>query len=252
MSRNNLTFNKSLGGKQIAVVVDGTKIKPIFLHEQDIGSQGFSEYTAKGEEVIQRSIDPYTERQCEYVTGQSGSGKSFWTKQYVQEYHRLFPKRDVFIFSSLDSDPTLDKLKYIKRIKVNLPEFLEAPIGPAEFVDSLVVFDDVDVIRGPVGKKVQLLLDRILQTGRHHKVSVVYTSHTACNGLQTKQILNECHSLTIFPRAISGKAARYLFDNYLSLDKEEQKMIKAVPDRSVTYIKSYPSVLLSASRIWLK
>ena len=45
--------------------------------------------------------DKNIERSIRYVTGASGSGKSYWTKNYAEEYHKIFPKRDIYMISSL-------------------------------------------------------------------------------------------------------------------------------------------------------
>ena len=86
-----------------------------------------------------------TERSISYVTGASGSGKSHWSKKYIDEYHRIYPKRDVYIFSALKDDKTLDKLKYLKRIKLE-GEFLTDQIDVKIFKDSMVIFDDTYTI----------------------------------------------------------------------------------------------------------
>ncbi len=58
-------------------------------------------------------------RQILYVSGASGSGKSFYTSDYMKEYNRLFPKNKIYIFSSLEKDEKLDAVKNTKRIKLN-------------------------------------------------------------------------------------------------------------------------------------
>jgi len=171
--------------------------------------------------------DKNVERSIRYVTGASGSGKSYWTKNYAEEYHRIFPKRDVYMISSLRDDPSIDKLKYIKRLKIHEPAFINDDIQAGDFKDSLVIFDDTDCLQNKVlKKKIDAILNAILETGRHFNTEVVYTSHLACNGLDTRRILNECKSVTIFPNGLGGKAMKYLLDNYFGLDKEQIKKIK--------------------------
>ena len=52
------------------------------------------------------------------LNGASGSGKSFYTQMYGNEYKRIYPKREVYLFSSLDDDSSIDKIKGIKRINI--------------------------------------------------------------------------------------------------------------------------------------
>ena len=61
-------------------------------------------------------------------------------------------KREVYVISSLKEDPTLDKLKFLKRLKIHEGAFLTDDIGAEDFKDALVIFDDTDCIRSKVLK----------------------------------------------------------------------------------------------------
>ena len=90
-----------------------------------------------------------------------------------------------------------------------------------------------------------LILNSLLETGRHFNASVIYTSHLPCAGNDTKRILNEAHSITIFPNGLGGRSLKYLLDSYLGLDKEQIKRVKKTDSRWVTIMKSYPMVVLT-------
>jgi len=196
--------------------------------------------------------DKNIERSIRYVTGASGSGKSYYTRAYAEEYHRVYPKRDVYVISSLKDDPTLDKLKYLKRIKIHEPAFINDDIQAGDFKDSLVIFDDTDCLQNKnLKKKIDGILNAILETGRHFNIEVVYTSHLACNGLDTRRILNECKSVTIFPSGLGGKAMKYLLDNYLGLDKNQIKKIKKLNSRWVTISKGAKMSVISQTECFV-
>jgi len=189
--------------------------------------------------------DKKSERSIRYVTGASGSGKSYYTKMYADEYHRMYPKREIYILSSIKEDPTLDKIKDLHRIKLE-GEFLTEALTAEDFKDCLVIFDDTDcLINKAIKQKVDALLNSVLETGRHFNVEVVYTSHLACNGRDTRRILNECKSVTIFPSGLGGKAMKYLLDNYFGLDKEQISKIKKLNSRWVTIQKGFPMSVMS-------
>lgn len=189
--------------------------------------------------------DKKSERSIRYVTGASGSGKSYYTKMYADEYHRMYPKREIYILSSIKTDPTLDKIKDLHRIKLE-GEFLTEALTAEDFKDSLVIFDDTDcLINKAIKQKVDALLNSVLETGRHFNVEVIYTSHLACNGRDTRRILNECKSVTIFPSGLGGKAMKYLLDNYFGLDKEQISKIKKLNSRWVTIQKGFPMSVMS-------
>ena len=195
---------------------------------------------------FQVTPDKKIERSIRYVTGASGSGKSYWTKTYIEEYHRMYPKREVYIISSLSDDTTLDKLKYLKRIKIHEPDFMADSLTAEDFKDSMLIFDDTDcLVNKHLKNKIVGILNSVLETGRHFNVEVVYTSHLACNGKDTRRILNECKSVTIYPSGLGGKSMKYLLDNYFGLDKEQIKKIKKLNSRWVTIIKGFPMVVMS-------
>ena len=208
----------------------------------------FSEVKLKDKPALhfQPIPDKSCERSIRYVTGASGSGKSYYTKEYADEYKRMYPKRDIYIISSIKEDKTLDKIKGLKRIKLDSQEFLTNDLTAEDFKDCLVIFDDTDCLTDKRQKiKVDSILNSVLETGRHFNVEVIYTSHLACNGKDTRRILNECKSVTIFPSGLGGKAMKYLLDNYFGLDKEQIKKIKKLNSRWVTIQKGFPMSVLS-------
>ena len=217
-------------------------------HPHSVAGQVFNELKLKDKPTLrfQPVPDKKTERKISYVTGASGSGKSYWTRNYAEEYHRLYPKREVYVISSLKEDATLDKLKFLKRLKIHEGAFLTDDIGAEDFKDALVIFDDTDCIRSKVLKnKINAIMDAILETGRHFNTEVIVTSHLACNGLETRRILNECKSVTIFPHGLGGKAMKYLLDNYFGLDKDQIRKIKSLHSRWVTIQKGFPMLIMS-------
>jgi len=229
-------------GKRIAGVVDNPMLK---------GGEIKLETTDKV--PFRQAVNKDTERQILYVTAPSGSGKSYYTKQFIEDYHKAFPKRPVYVFSALDCCATLDKLKYLKRIKIKESKFLNMELNAIDFKDSLCIFDDCDVISNKhIKLKVFTLLNSILETGRHSRVSCVFTSHNANMGLDTKRILNEAHSITLFPRNMGNRQLKYLLGEYLGFDKNEIKRIKKTNGRWVTICKSYPMTFFDITSMNIK
>ena len=91
----------------------------------------------------------------------------------------------------------------------------------------------------------------VLDTGRHTNTSMMYTSHIANAGMETKHILSEAHSITIFPKTLGGRAMKYLLDNYLGLDKQQIKKLKRLDSRWVTVIKSYPMIVIGEKQAFM-
>lgn len=224
--------NKKKDAQEIYVEADTSKV-----------NEYLKEIKCKLNEHIQHMPHKANERQILYITGASGSGKSYYVNKYGNEYAKKFKNNPIFLFSSVQDDTSL-KIPRMKRVRLD-DEFLRTDLTASDFKNTLVIFDDTDVINNKaILKKVNGILDTLLQTGRHHGTSVIYTSHTACNGGQTKVILNEAHSVTIYPSGLGGRSIKYLLDQYFGLDKEQIRKIKRLPSRWVTILKTYPMVVL--------
>ena len=255
-----MSFNFEDIGVPVASLIDDVKKKKkdnktVYLAEERLLPQlddGFKQMKLlKESQHFQIIPNKDTERNIHYVTGSSGSGKSYWTKNYIAEYHRLYPKRSVYLFSALDEDKTLDKLKYIKRIKLS-GEFLTDTIDVQIFKDAMVVFDDTDTIDSKfIRQKVYSILGQVLQTGRHFNIDCVYTSHLATDKNNTKLILAETHAVTIFPTGLGGRSIKYLLEQYFGLDKIQVQRIKKLKSRWVTILKTYPMCVVSEKECYL-
>lgn len=235
-------------GNRIATIInknDNNKNKIIYNeYDKQLVKDYITEIKLNDDEFIQQIPNPKTERSILYVAGPSGSGKSYYTKLYIEQYNKQFPRNNIYLFSSLTEDTTLDKLKIIKRIKLQ-DKFLNTDFNINDFTNSLIIFDDTDCLKNRyVKEKVNIILDMILQTGRHTRTSCIYTSHLVNDGLNTKMILNEAHSITIFPSTLGGRAIKYLLDSYLGMDREQIKKLKKLESRWVTILKTAPKIIL--------
>jgi Cdc6-like AAA superfamily ATPase len=239
-------------GQSICIIKNSrTKKTPIISADDGKDAKAiFTDLKLVGDEKFQQIPNTKSERQILYITGASGSGKSYYCKEYCDQFRRLFPKRPIYLFSSISDDSSIDKIKGLKRIALT-KELLEDDLKAEDFKDSMVIFDDVDCITDkPMKLKVASILNSVLETGRHFNVYCIYTSHLACAGNETKRILNEAHSITFFPKNSGGRMLKYLLDSYLGLDKDQIKRIKKLDGRWVTVIKSFPMVVLSEQEIY--
>ena len=229
-------------GKKIVGVVDNPLVH-----------NGTIKLETTEKDPFRQAVNKDTERQILYITAPSGSGKSYYTRQFIEDYHKAYPKRNVYVFSSLSECATLDKLKYLKRIKIKEAKFLGLDLTAEDFKESLCIFDDTDCLTNKLIKlKVFTLLNSILETGRHFKVSCVFTSHNANAGLDTKRILNEAHSITIFPKNMGNRQLKYLLGEYLGFDKDEIKKLKKCNGRWTTITKTYPMCFFSHTEMYIK
>jgi len=237
----------NFGKGAVLAKVLNSKLKDDLLRvidKLDDVKEHFEIYECKDKETIQQVPDKQKERSILYVTGASGSGKSYYTYLYCEQYRKMYPKNPIYLISSVNDDSSIDKIKGLKRFILD-EKFMNTPIGVEDFKDSMVIFDDTDCLTNKIMRnKINGILGLILETGRHFNTSCIYTSHVANAGLDTKKILNESHSITLFPASLGGRALKYLLDNYLGFNKEQIKKVKKLKSRWVTITKSFPMVVL--------
>ena len=202
------------------------------------------------EGYFQQIPNKNTEREIIYITGASGSGKSTYTRKYCEEYKKLYPKREIYMFSSLKEDESLDSVKPNRIILDD--RLITDPLFVDDFKDSLVIADDIDVISDKLHRRaVWNLLDQILETGRHTNTSCIITNHLPTGGRDTKRILNEAHSVVFFPHSGSSRGLRYLVENYLGGDIKDIKNIRKMKSRWCCWFKNYPQTIMTEKCIWL-
>ncbi len=239
-------------GKVIAEIInkrDPRKNREIYCENDKNGIKHYLDdiQLEDEDETIQILPNKKTERSILYITGSSGSGKSYYTKEYIKQYRIAYPKNPIYLFSSLNEDTTLDSIKYLKRVKLD-SKFINTEFTIEDFEKMLVIFDDTDVISNKIlKKKLQDIQSLILETGRHTNTSFIYTSHIANKGLETKCILNEAHSLTLFPNTAGSRTMKYLLEGLFGLDKHQIKKIKDIgttKSRWITILKTFPLIVL--------
>ena len=216
------------------------------------GYEDYSLNNARGKDYhFEVAINTESERQIVYVSGASGSGKSYWCKRYVDSYQKAYPKREVYLFSAISEDSSIDKIKNLNRVKLT-PSFIEDGLTASDFQDSCCIFDDCDTITdSKLRKAVMKLQDDILQTGRHFNVTALITSHVSTNGKDTRLILAEAHVITFFPQMMPQRSLKYLLESYMGLSKEDISKVKNLSGRSVSYIKGFPRCLVSDKEVMI-
>jgi hypothetical protein len=207
--------------------------------EEDKKQHSFNKTTTKDKlEVLPRTDC----REVGYVSGVSGSGKSTYVASYIKNYIKMFPDNPIYIFSSLEKDKAFDKYK-VKRIKID-ESLIENPLSFEQFEDSLVIFDDTNTIKD---KKLLAIVDHykahIIECGRHIRARILITSHIISDHMKTRQVLNECSFITVFPNNNKYHIIKYL-KNYAGMSKEQIERILNIKSRWITIYNHYPSYLI--------
>jgi hypothetical protein len=191
-----------------------------------------------------------------YIAGLSNCGKSTYACDFMENYHKCFPDRKIFIISNVEEDIAFKKLEFYK---IALDKALiETPPTIAKLKGSLVLFDDVDCIFDDKMKKaVQKLKQLILQTGRSHSgngkdnVDIITTSHEITNHSESKTSITEATHIVCFPSSGNTHSIKYFCEKYLGLSKAQIKRILEIKSRWVCIKKSYPRVVLYETGCYL-
>ena len=182
--------------------------------------------------------DTSHERDILYITGASGSGKSTFTRQYIEQYKKKYKNREIYLFSHLKEDPSLDGIKP-KRIKID-SSLYEDPLDVEEFQESCIIFDDCDCIPDKKTKDAVLaIMNQVLEVGRHYSISCLITNHLPSDRHNTRRILNEVMYFVYFPASAGGKI-KYVLTEYLDVDEQKIKYFKRLNTRWIVIRKNYP------------
>ena len=207
---------------------DSKKPKIVYMSDNIHGKGAFTEYKCQSNEEIVVLPNDKQERECSSFYGRSGSGKSFQVKKYAECWSRQKKNKgkNIVIFSSVNEDKSLDSLgDKLKRIKLNR-DFVHKPVSKEMFANSLIIFDDIDVISDKqIKAKVYKIQDTLLQVGRHLNTTICSTSHNFSNR-DNKIGLNESHKVFIFPQCGVNKSLQYMLENYRSLEINQIQKLK--------------------------
>jgi hypothetical protein len=199
-------------------------------------------------------VDGPAGRDTGYISAPSGAGKSTVCAKMADHWQFSNPhvQDKVYIFSRVKSDRVLDALEpKPRRIIINndFPDIIADPESNEAIIKQLegglVIFDDIDTITPKkLAESVQRFRDDLLETGRHHDITVLSTSHHASNWKSTRTCLNEASFIIIFPQGTMYGTNR-LLKEYCGLDKEQiKKILTALRSRWALIHIKYPRYVL--------
>jgi energy-coupling factor transporter ATP-binding protein EcfA2 len=247
-----MSFNFNGSGKPVAIITGGKYDKKLISLDsdtKDIDQTSFKKLKISNDSKFVPSLNTKTEREILYITGCSGSGKSTFTRMYLEQYKKKYKNREIYMFSSLKEDKSLDSIKP-KRFIIDDSLHLD-PIQAEDLKDSAVIFDDIDVIGSKkIKEAVYNILNQVLEIGRHYNITCICTNHLPTNGIWTRRILNESSSYVYFPASAGGKV-KYLLTEYLDIDKRQIKYWKQCNSRWVLIGKNFPQYYITEHEIGL-
>jgi hypothetical protein len=195
--------------------------------------------------------DP-TQTNIVMVSAKAGAGKSYYLKQYIQNYKKIYKDNKVYLLSESNTDKLLDDL--VKRIP--LDKFVESELEWNDIPDnSLLAFDDIDCLEntrenGFLKKKLYHLMNSSIQNARKKHISIVQTVHCATDGQTTKVMLLSCSSFVFFLNSVSVQHKNAL-NKYLGISKENIKKILNMKGRWVCIFNMTPMVVMGEREIYI-
>lgn len=251
------TYDNDIGADPLVVIKTkkrkrGTKINFIPIGKEDeINENDFTSMSLKNEgEEFQVIPNTNKERQIGYITGQSGSGKTTWVINYCNEYKKAFPDNPIYLFSSIGNEGEADPYNKLGVDRINISDALDE-LNAKDFDNCLVIFDDMDCYKDKkVLKKIEILRDGMLETGRHNKTYVLITYHLPTNGFDTRRMINEASFVVYFP-LLSNEKIKNLLKNYLGLEDPLIKYIKRTKSRWCCVMRTLPNVIVLQKEIRL-
>jgi predicted AAA+ superfamily ATPase len=194
-----------------------------------------------------------------YIAGPSGSGKSTYLANFISQFLKTKGKNDttIYIFSSVEHDDVIDGRFGDRIIRPDMDddEILLDNYHPSEFEHgAIVIFDDVSKIKNPkVRVAIHILLENLLETGRHYDLTIITTSHQLSNYSRTRTQLNEATSITVFPKFSGGTFhIRQYLQKHIGLNTQEIKKFLSLARNSrwITIQKTNPMYVISAKQIY--
>jgi hypothetical protein len=219
--------------------------KTVFYTEKE-SKESFEDFEIADEGKFEPLANFKSERDILYIAGPSGSGKSFFTRMYLLNYHKQFPDRPILMISKLSEDKSLDGVP-MKRVMID-ERLITDPFDSSDFYDSCVIMDDIDTIKDKeIRAALMTLKDQILETGRHHNISLILTTHLACKGNETRSALNESHQIVFFMS--SGANYKYLLQNYLGMDLNQIKALNKMKSRWICICRGFPQIIYTEKQL---
>lgn len=197
-------------------------------------------------------------RDCIYICGCSGSGKSTWISNYAENFQSMYPKSPIFFISAknVKDDEAYEGIK-IKQLDIDVEQLEEIVDEGSAYKyfegkpNSLVIFDDAEALSKKQQELVDNILHSILQIGRSKNINCIISKHVLNNGQKSKVIFNECNKIVVFPNGISRYQLNYTMKQYLGFDKEQINKTLNLKSRWILINNHLPRYILSEHNLFL-
>ena len=187
-----------------------------------------------------------------FIAGTSGSGKSTLASKILEEYVKMYPNQNVYIFSAVEHDPAYDESKILKdKIqRIDIREDL-TDVKMQDFSNSCCVFDDCGSMNAAQHKALQKMKDMILSTGRHSSVDSIVIRQDLLGGKESKADHMQSHYLGYFPNVGNNEELHYTFLKKYYYGKPLAEKLMGGSSRWVVLHKHVPRYTIEANKVEL-
>lgn len=192
-------------------------------------------------------------RDCIYISASSGAGKTYFAKEYIKIYKKIYPKRKIYLFGKKDTDISIDDINPI-RIKID-QKYIDdkSKLDYKLFDNSVVIFDDAENISSDpkIKKEIINIRNEILNLGRDKNITIIILTHVTMNYQFTKNIISECNIYVIFPK--SGQYNQYIqfLITHVGLSKKQAKAMLNVYSRWLVIFNECPVSFMTENKIFM-
>lgn len=185
-----------------------------------------------------------------YVSGATGSGKSYLINTMLMHDHR---RRRVFLFTDHKKiDPSLKPMIEAKRMSIvrDAPDDSKKwEVSISEFIKdkkhSIIMFDDC------TDPNALFMRDNALRKGRHSDTVVICVNHKLRDNLATKHALVNARWMVMFPSSNRGAAGAFMKD-WMEMHPRARRSIlrQSIRDgRQLIFHMQSPNVAATAKSI---
>lgn len=207
-----------------------------------------------------KNASPNTKlRDIVYISGAQGSGKSFWCRQYINDFMKMFKDKPIILMSRIEDDESFRELiKNKKMIPLDITDddLIDNPIDPkTELANSLCVFDDYLQFDKEIKKSLKHTLSDIMLNGRDqanegNDIYCLITSHMLMDYQNTRDILNEASMIVMFPHSGQVYHIRRCLKMYVGLSKQQIEKCLNLESRWIACYKRAPNYVIHEAGIF--
>lgn len=260
--RNRMQSGRKLNARDLKIIAKLIKEKPHMSEEKrkkmdpivSLAEDELNKYDGREFNIDSGTLElvpRQDSRDVLYVAGMSGAGKSTFCANYMRNFNKLYPEKDVILFSHKDEDEAFDDIENFNRIDMNDPSIIEEPIHMNELEDSLVIFDDTDILPKKIQKSIHDTRDQLLQGARSLNTYVICTAHQLSNYRDTRCILNEAHYMVVFPRACNEHQLNTFLRKYGGFTDELMARAKKLPSRWICIRNLFPKCVIHEGGVFM-